>query len=107
MFMFVLLGLGREMDLTPIDQDVRSALSRSMNQSCVASARNELARIGGNPDSAEIKAKAAAYCDCVTVALQREYTPDEFIRLAGDPVRLGKEEKIGRIVDRCAKASSG
>jgi hypothetical protein len=107
MFLFLLLGLGREMNMTPIDQDARSSLSRSMNESCVASARSELTRTGGNPDSAEMKAKAASYCDCVTVSLQREYTPDEFIRLAGDPGRLDKEEKIRRIIDRCAKASSG
>ena len=66
MFLFLLFGLGREMNMTPIDQGARSSLSRSMNESCVASARSELTRTGGNPDSAEMKAKAASYCDCVT-----------------------------------------
>jgi hypothetical protein len=107
-FLFFLLGLVRAMDLTPIDREAHTAagLSRSINESCVASARSGIAKSGGDPDSAAMQAKAVSYCGCVTVALQREYTPEEFVRLAGDPGRLDKEERMNRIIDSCAKAAS-
>ena len=109
MFLFFLFGLVRAMDLTPIDRVAPTAagLSQSINQSCVASARSGIAKNGGDPDSAAMKAKALSYCGCVTVALQREYTPDEFVRLAGDPGRLDKDERMNRIIETCAKAASG
>ena len=109
LFMFLLLGLGRGMDLTPIDREVRNTadLSRSMSEACVAGARKEIIRTGGSPDSVEMRARAVSYCGCVTAALQREYTPDEFVRLVSDPGRLDKEERMSRIVDSCAKAASG
>jgi hypothetical protein len=109
LFMFLLLGLGRGMDLTPIDREARNSadLSRSMHASCVDGARKEIARAGSDPDSVDMKAKALAYCSCVTVTLQREYTADEFVRLASDPGGLDKDEKVNRIIDSCAKAASG
>ena len=109
MFLFFLLGLGREMDLTPLDRDARSddALSASMTQSCVASARKAITANGGDPDSPAMQRRASTYCNCVTVGLQREYTPDEFIRLARGPAQLDKEERVRGITDSCAKASAG
>jgi hypothetical protein len=109
LFMFLLLGLGRGMNLTPIDREARNSadLSRSMHASCVAGARQEIARSGGDPDSAAMKVTADAYCSCVTVTLQREYTADEFVRLASTPGGLDKDEKVNRIIDGCAKAASG
>lgn len=109
MFMFFLFGLGSQMDLTPIDREAtdNAAFARSFNQSCVDGARKEIARKGGNPDSAELSARAVSYCTCMSAAVQREYTPDEFFKLVSDPDRMDKEERMGRIVDRCAKAASG
>ena len=109
MFMFLLLGLGRGMDLTPIDREARNGadLLRAMNESCVGGARQESARTGGDPDSAAMKTRAASYCSCVIAAFQQEYTPDEFVRLASDPGQFDKEERMTRIINRCAKAASG
>jgi hypothetical protein len=109
MFMFLLLGLGRGMDLTPIDREARNGadLLRAMNVSCVGGARQEIARTGSDPDSAAMKTRAVSYCSCVIAAFQQEYTPDEFVRLASDPGQFDKEERMTRIINRCAKAASG
>ena len=107
-FLLFLLGLGREMDLTPIDQESRgSSVPTSMRQACVEGARKEIARNGGNADSAAMQAKVTAYCGCMSAALQREYMPDEFVRLASAPGQLDRDERMGRIIEACAKASSG
>jgi hypothetical protein len=107
MFMFFLLGLGREMDLTPLDgQSSATTIARSMYEACVGGARKEIAQNGGSPDSPATQSRANAYCNCVTSALQREYTADEFVRLASAPGRLDKDERISRIINSCAKASS-
>ena len=108
MFLIFLFGLVRAMDLTPIDREAHTTagLSRSIDESCVASARSRIARNGGDPDGATTKAKALSYCGCVTVALQREYTPDEIVSLAGDPGRLDKDERMNRIMATCARAAT-
>ena len=51
MFMFFLLGLLWDMDLKPLDRDVHdsAALSRSINQACVASAGKRSRRPAATP----------------------------------------------------------
>ncbi len=103
-FMFFLLGLGREMDLTPLDR--HADLPRSFQESCIAGARQEIVRRGGDPDDAALNAKAVAYCGCLIKQVQRDYTPEEFVRLASNPRELDTEKRMSRIIDRCAGAAS-
>jgi hypothetical protein len=109
MFMFLLLGLGNEMNLAPIDRSANSdaAVSRSIRDACVAGARQEILKTGGDPNAVALGARVTAYCDCMTAAVQREYTPDEFVRLASDSGDLDKDTRMTRIIDRCAKAAPG
>lgn len=108
-FMFFLLGLLWNMDLTPLDRDApgNAVLSRSINQACVTSARSAIGKTGADPDSAAMSAKVVSYCGCVSVALQREYTREEIARLERDPGQLDKEERFRRIIDNCGKTASG
>ncbi len=108
-FMFFLLGLVRELGMTPSDQAAhdQTALAQSFSESCVAGAGKEIARRGGDPDRSEMKAKMVSYCTCALEGLQRSYTPDEFFRLVSVPGAIEKEEKAGQIMEGCAKAASG
>jgi hypothetical protein len=104
LFLFFLLGLGRGMDLNPIDRSVDAA--EVMNRSCVAGARQQIVRTGGDPDSSSLKARMSSYCGCLTARVQREYEPNEFAKLMDDPGRLGSDAKMSRIIDSCAKSAS-
>ena len=105
LFMVFLFGLGRGMDLTPLDRSGSAA--NTLNDSCMAGARQEITRNGRDPADPVLKAKAISYCTCVTAGVQREYEPEEFARLSADADRLEHDPKMGRLMESCVKQAGG
>jgi hypothetical protein len=87
-----------------------SATSRffaRMRAGCIASADSGATQSGANPNAPDVRAHIINYCQCFTTEVEKQYTPEEFSRVAAlDGAGMSKEGKLNRLVASCVERTA-
>jgi len=90
------------------DKDSTEGFFESMRDSCLSSAASALKRDGVDTASAAAKARMEAYCSCVVLQLQMQYTPTELARFSvRGSDEMTKDKKFFALLEQCRKQPSG
>jgi hypothetical protein len=104
--MLGILAIGRSVDKPAESRNAfHSATSNffaQMRAGCIASADSSATQSGANPSAPDVRAHINDYCQCFTTEVEKQYTPEEFSRVAAlDSAGMSKEGKLNRLMASC------
>lgn len=100
------LGNALESDHRPHAGAAEAFDAGDFQASCVTAATQSARKAGSDPGQAELKARIASYCSCLSKEMQARYTEAELVVLA-DQTNLEKDAKYNNILESCARESGG